>query len=230
MSELERDLQALGESLVFPPTPDIATAVARDLAPRTRSRWMRRLAPVAIAVAALGVGVTMAVPPARTAVLHFFGVGAVEIRFVDRLPAVKPGPLLPPGRRISARASPVSLLRSSLLGPPDALYSDGRQVTLVYGKPGSIRLLVTQIPYSGFTPSIAKKLAGMGTRADFVAVRSADGPAVWIEGQPHVVRFPGGPSRLAGNTLIWLRNGVTVRVEGALGRDRAVEIANSLHG
>ena len=170
----------------------------------------------------------MAVPPARTAVLHFFGVGAAEIRFVDRLPTVE-RVAAPLGPEIAPADSPLPLLRSRLLGKPDEVHVQGAAVTQVYGKPNGIRVLVTQIAGSGFDPSVGKKLAATGTRADFLIVRGADGPAVWIEGRPHVVRFPGASPRLAANTLIWLRRGVTVRVEGTLRRDQALRIANSLH-
>jgi hypothetical protein len=229
VSELERDLRAVGSTLVFPPTPDIASAVARDLVPRQRPLW-RRLAPIAVAVLALAIGVTMAVPPARAAVLRFFGVGAVHVRFVDKLPAVEQRTILPPGRELPRAEWPADLLRSPLLGQPDAVYADGGTITEVFGSPGAIRLLLTAIPSFPYAPDVVKKLAGAeGTRASFVAVRGATGAALWIEGRQHVVRFPGWPPRLARNTLVWVRGGVTLRIEGDLGREEAIRVADSLH-
>jgi hypothetical protein len=228
VSDLERDLRALGATLVLPPTPDIASAVARDLVLRPHPVW-RRLAPVAIAVLALAIGVTMAVPPARTAVLRFFGVGAVHVRFVDKLPAVAQRTIVPAGRELSREDWPEDLPRSPLLGQPDSVYADGGTITEVFGSPGAIRLLLTSIPSSPYAPDVVKKLAGVeGTQAVFVVVRGATGAALWIEGRKHTVRFPGWPPRLGGNTLVWVRGTVTLRIEGELGRDEAVRIANSL--
>ena len=86
-----------------------------------------------------------------------------------------------------------------------------------------------QIPYAGVSPEIVKKVATVsGTRTSFVTVAGASEPGLWIEGERHIVRFPGWPARLAGNTLVWVRGGATVRVEGSLSREQAVRIASSL--
>ena len=87
----------------------------------------------------------MAVPQARTAILRFFGIGAVRVEYVERLPAVEPGVPLALGTRIDAADSPLPVLRSELLGPPDGIYRSGRIVTLLWGSPRSVRLLVTEI-------------------------------------------------------------------------------------
>ena len=59
---------------------------------------------------------------------------------------------------------------------------------------------------------------------------------MWLEGGPHVVYFvaPDGSVRddqgwLAGNTLLVDRDGVTVRVEGALERDDAIDVVRAMH-
>src|SRR5919202_5784051 len=93
MPELERELRALAAQIAYPLTPDLAAAVRQRVQAQPRRRaWARPLA-VAIAVAAVAIGAAFAVPPARTAILRFFGIGAVRIHFVDRLPEVRPGPL-----------------------------------------------------------------------------------------------------------------------------------------
>ncbi|MDN5855293.1 MAG: hypothetical protein L0K86_21105, partial [Actinomycetia bacterium] len=58
--------------------------------------------------------------------------------------------------------------------------------------------------------------------------------ALWLD-EPHevVVLDSGGstyetPPRLAGTTLIWQRGVTTLRLEGSLGRQRALEIARSV--
>jgi hypothetical protein len=224
MSDLERDLRAVAEAIEFPPTPDLAPRIRQELRARPRSAWPRRLA-LAVAVAAVGLGAAFAVPPARTAILRFLGIGAVRIEFVDRLPAVH-RTRLTLGTRINPDAAPFPLLRSSLLGNADAAYYQRDVVTLLFGTPTKIRLLVSEIRDSGFNSSIGKKLGG-GTRVLFPPVRGATGPAVWLEGEPHAIRFPGGPVRLAANTLIWVQGDLTLRLEGALKLGDAVRIANS---
>lgn len=228
MSELERELRALGGAIAYPPTPDLGATVSRALTSRRRWPW-RAWATVAVALVALAIGVTLAVPPARTAVFRFFHIGAVHVRFVDRLPQVEEQKVVPPGERVSANQSPFPLLRSPLLGPPDAVYTDGATLTQVFGKPGAARLFIMQIPYAAPSPEIVKKVATVsGTRTSFVTVAGASEPGLWIEGERHIVRLPGWPARLAGNTLVWVRDGATVRVEGSLSREQAVRIASSL--
>ena len=167
-------------------------------------------------------------PDARTAIFRFFHVGSVNISFVERLPQVQPARPLDLGEPISPAEAPVGLLHSELLGAPDGIYRSGDIVTLLYGTPERVRLLVTQIPASGFTPSVGKKLAATGTHVEFVEIPESFGPGVWITGGPHLVTLPGGPARLASNTLIWQRGSLTVRVEGAETIAQATRIAESL--
>jgi hypothetical protein len=234
--ELERELRELGRALDFPPTPDLAASPAltaappRPLARRVRlpASPLRRRLLVAVALLALAVAVAFAVPPARSAILRFFGIGAVRVELVDRLPPVAPATPLELGEPIDPAAAPFPLLRSPVLGQPDAVYRAGNVVTLLYGSLGRPRLLVTLVRDGAFDPAVGKKLVGGGTRIAFVTVRGSSSPALWIEGTPHAVHLPGGPPRLAGNTLIWQRGELTVRLEGAQSRDEALEIADSL--
>jgi hypothetical protein len=227
MPDLERDLRDLAAAIDFPATPDLSTRVRGRLAERERVRWYRWIA-IAVAVAALAVAVGLAVPDARTAIFRFFHIGSVRITFVDRLPQVQPVGPLDLGEPISPAEAPVGMLHSELLGAPDAIYRSGDIVTLLYGTPERVRLLVTQIPASGFTPSVGKKLAATGTHVEFVEIPESFGPGVWITGGPHLVTLPGGPARLASNTLIWQRGRLTVRVEGAETIAQATRIAASL--
>ncbi len=225
MSELERELRALAAAIDFPPTPDVVSRVHGHLP--ARAVWPRRLA-LALAVTAVAVGAALAVPQARTAILRFLGVGEVRIEFVDHLPEVRPSAPLELGAPIDPADAPFPLLRSKLLGRPDGTYRSGSVVTQLYGTTQRVRLLVTEIAGSAFTPEVGKKLAAGGTRVEFVPVLGSTGPAVWIEGRPHVVRFSGGPLRLAADTLIWKHGGITVRLEGAPSLEDAVAIAGSL--
>ena len=227
MSELERELLDLAAAVDFPATPDIASRVREHLPERPRAIWPRPVVLVVV-IALLGVAAGLAVPQARTAILRFLGVGAVQIEFVDRLPEVPPVVPLELGTAIDPADAPFPLLRSQLLGDPDGVYRRGRVVTLLYGTPRRVRLLVTEIAESGFSPEIGKKLAATGTHVEFVQISGLASPGVWIEGRPHVVRFPGGPLRLAANTLIWTDGPLTLRLEGAPTLEQAVAIAETL--
>src|SRR5439155_16767330 len=90
MTELERALLALGGELEFPPTPDLAGAVRARL---QRRRWVRPLV-FAVAVGALAIGVAMAVPPARSAILKFFHIGSATVERVETLPPAQQRPLV----------------------------------------------------------------------------------------------------------------------------------------
>jgi hypothetical protein len=129
------------------------------------------------------------------------------------------------------------------LGPPDAVYLDrskGRQVALVWAPdqalpptvdPGVGAILMT---FDGTVDeAYYEKIIGSGTRLDPVTV---DGqPGYWISGAPHYFFYivPGGGPvddvrRWVGDALIWSDGAMTYRLETALGRDAAIEIAESL--
>jgi hypothetical protein len=255
MTELEQALVRLGADLAFPETPDVAASVRRRLGERPRRRALRmperRTLAVAFALLALAVGVAMAVPPARAAILEFFHLRGATVQRVETLPRV-------PNRIATALelGSPVpvvdgrprvkfpDLLVPDSLGPPDAAYYSGAvpggKVSLVYrareGLPAStftgVGVLVTEF-YGDLAPDLVKKVADQATRFEELTVRGHR--AFWLEGGPHVVIFrteQGGfgedEARLAGNTLLVEHGRVLVRIEGNLDRERAVAIAESL--
>lgn len=226
MPELDRDLRLLAGEIAFPETPDVAGSVRGRLPTRGPSPWPRRLVLVA-ALAGIAVIAGLAVSPARTAILRFFGIGAVRVEYVERLPAVAPGAPLALGARIDADEAPVSVLRSDLLGPPDGIYARGNVVTLLWGSPESVRVLVTEIAGAPIPPDVVKKLVGSTSSASFVSLAGSDESGVWIEGAPHVLFLPGAPPRLAANTLLWRRGALTLRLEGAASLDEAIRIAES---
>ena len=226
MPDLERELRGLGESIAFPPTPDLAASVRARLPERTSSLWPRRLVLVA-AVLGAAVVAGLAIPQARSAILRVFGIGAVRVEYVDKLPAVEPQAALDLGPAISAEHAPFRLLESSLLGEPDGVYASGNVVTQLYGSPDRVRLLVTQISGHGLRSDVVKKVVGTTTNADFVSIAGLSTQALWIEGAPHILSLPNAPDRLAANTLIWIQGNRTMRLEGAETLDEAVEIAQS---
>jgi hypothetical protein len=140
---------------------------------------------------------------------------------------VKPAAQLDLGTPITAKEAPFQPYESPLLGKPDGLYLAGNTVTLLYGSHDTVRLLVTQFGYPALKPEIVKKVVGPQTNTRVVTVGGSSDAAVWIEGAPHIVILPGTPERLAANTLIWTRDGRTLRLEGAATLDEALRIAES---
>jgi hypothetical protein len=243
MSELEQRLALLRDEVAWPPTPDLATAVATRIAseppPRRRAFALPALRPATVAlaalVAALAVAVTLAAAPGvRARIERWLGIGAVRVERVERLPATAPGRDLGLGTRTTLasarRAARVPVPTIGALGAPDAVYVDrpSGEASLVYraraGLPAAttgIGALLTMLP--GGDIGLVKKYLGGGTDVEGVDVDGAIG--VFISGEPHVVT---PPNRLAGNTLLWVRGDTTYRLETALGRDAALRAARSV--
>jgi len=128
------------------------------------------------------------------------------------------------------------------LGSPDEVYVDDEppsgRVTAVYAPgPGlprtsatGVGLLVTAFR-ARFDEEFVIKEAGPGTRVEQVSV--GGDPGYWVEGEPHTVVYVDGRGlnsdtlRLAGNTLLWERNGVTFRLEADISKEDALRIAAS---
>jgi hypothetical protein len=128
------------------------------------------------------------------------------------------------------------------IGPPDAAYIDaalGGQVTLVWASrpdlPDTIQPgvgLVMSVFRGSYDNSFLTKAVGSGTTVQLVMV---DGNrAFWLTGGPHFFFYssPSGqvfdPRRWVGDALLWADGSTTYRLESALGRDRTIEIAESL--
>ena len=244
MNGLGRELQTLAAWVEWPETPDVAPIVMERLAvpppPRVRRAARRTAIAVALALVATTLAV-LAVPPARTAVLDWLGVGGARIVRVDELPSLTPARDL---RVLGARTTLEAARAQAgfrFADPPDGetapdevRVARGLRVSYVWlGGGGDVRLLVTQFPGSVGDPALLKKLAGESTVVERLEV---DGDAaVWLEGGPHVALFlrPDGlvgeeRGWLAGNTLLVDRDGTTVRVEGAVERSDAVDLVRAM--
>jgi hypothetical protein len=246
MTDVEQRLAALRDDVAWPPTPDLATPVGARIAAESRRRraplLLRApaLRPIAVAalVALLAAAALLAASPGvRARVADWLGVGAVRVQRVERLPAVAPGARLDLGRRTTLaaarRASPLPVAVPAIrgLGAPDAVYVDRRPrtagVSLLYGprrglprtRQGAGALLTM---LAGGDVALVKKLLGSGAGVEPVDVSGAFGVFVAAD---HVLEPPG---RLAGNTVLWERDGVTYRLESALGRDAALRLARSV--
>lgn len=257
MSELrlETALADLGRSLRYPPTPDLATAVRARLERRpavvATTPRVRRLVLVAAATVTLLVGGLAALSPTvRAALLQVLTLPGVRIEVGDTAPPAEERPLgrgLDLGRRVTldearvAAGFPVAV--PDELGDPDEVYvqpsGDGGRVSLVWREgPGlprasstGVGVLLTEFRATAEEQFI-KKLIEIDVPVMAVDVDGA--PGYWVRG-PHPVQVldpRGRPMedvpRLAGNTLLWSSDGVTYRLESALGPGASLRIAESL--
>jgi len=229
MAELETALRALGRDVAFPPTPDMASAVRARL---ERPRFWRR--PVAIAVAVVvvaAIAAAFAVPQSRSAILDWLGLRNVSVVRVDKLPVVPANGRLDLGRRVTLEEA---RRRASWLrvpdSEPDSVWVNeslpGGKVSLLWGTPSNVRLLLTE--FTGRT--YIEKIIQGGTQVERVEIGDA---GAWFQGAHAVVfqdrdgRFRESHARLAGNTLVWQLGSVTLRLEGALTKDEALRIART---
>jgi hypothetical protein len=239
MSELELQLQDLAAAIEFPPTPDLATAVRTRLeaAPRRRWRPSRRVLVVALAVLTVAVAGVLAVPSARTAVLEWLGIRGVKLDFVEKLPPRAVSTDLDLGdvttfEQARRRAGFDVVAPPDDLGRPIVYFREppeGGMVSFLYGRPGSVRLLLSE--FRGEYRPFIHKMVRVTTR---VVPSRVDGePAVWLEGA-HFIEytdasgvFQSDSIRIAGHVLLWRHDGLTFRVEGAISRKHAIEIAEA---
>lgn len=236
MPDLELALRELGRELDFPPEPPLARVVGerlrRGVAPRPRLA-RRRLLALGLAVLAVAVAGAMAVPSVRSAVLDFFGIGAVEVERVETLPPVS-GDELSLGVRVSleeARAA-VSFEVAEPSAEVAGVYLDrslpGGRISFVLAGRRAVLM-----EFEGESVPLAQKSAGPGTRLTPVTVDGREG--AWISGAPHVVvfrdrdgQFRDERTRLAGNVLLWEGPAVTFRLEGMRSLAEALALARGV--
>jgi hypothetical protein len=237
--DLERELRALAAEIEWPATPITVLPLTPVVATPRHASWLRhaswprhaswrRHAILALAAATLAVAAAFAVPQSRGAILRFLRLGAVTVRFVDRLPAAQERPLSaglgPPVSAAEARAAlGAPLLLPRLAAPPPLHVRDG-VVSLLFLERGE-PVLLSEL--RGSDPVLLKKAVAGGSSVEGVRIGTESG--LWLSGAPHVYLFPGAPPRLAGNVLLWQRGTLTLRLEGRnLTRTAALELAQTL--
>jgi hypothetical protein len=246
--ELDRELLALRDDVAWPATPDLAAAVqARIVAAprpaRAQHAWLpRRLMPALVVVLVLLVafGALLAASPGVRATLRdWLGIGAVAVKRVDRLPDLSTARQLALGKRVTAAQAerhlghPVASVRA--LGAPDAIYAGDAvvpaEVSLVYvARPGlppgtaGIGALLDEI--QGDQLPFIEKLVDARVQIVQVDVNGARG--VFIAGRHALVLPDQLKPRLAGNTLLWVRDGITYRLETGLGVQAALRLGRSV--
>ena len=249
MTELELQLLALRDEVAWPPTPDLATAVQARVArePRERERrglraWLPgRLVPalVAVLVLLIALGAVLAASPSVRATLRdWLGIGSVRITRVQTLPDISPARQLELGRRATVAeanahlGSPIATVRA--LGRPAAIYVDDvppPRVSVVYAaRPGlppgvaGVGALLDEI--QGDATAFIEKFVAGGVPITPVRINGERG---YFIGSPHAVTLPDElRPRIAGNTVVWLHDAVTYRLETKLGRAAAVRLAETV--
>lgn len=238
MPELEARLRALATEVEWPPTPDLSSAVVRRVAQRqrrprrlTRPRRLAIALALALLVPAAGA---LAFPSARDDVLEWLGVKGATVTRAKDLPPAGGLRVEDLGRRVSLaeaeRAAGFPPAVPQALGAPREVRLDAATdtVTLVYDG-----LLVSQTP-GALRRELVEKV--VTPRSEVRALTVGGRRGVFIEGAPHYVLFerPDGTiaedrGRLAGDTLVYTRDGTLVRIEARrLSLERATEIARSM--
>jgi hypothetical protein len=236
--DLERRLRQLGFELAYPAEPDLVRAL-RPRLERGRPGWRRPLV-VAVALALLAFAIAFAVPPARSAILRFFDLGAVSVERVDTLPAARERPFAAGLGRPLALAEAERRVGFELLlpplghSPPTRVYVRGPHLiaTVLDVPVDGGRKPVLLVEIAGSDLGIAKKIVQKQT---LVAPTTVDGlQGLWIRG-PHVIAYaptPGGfeapVSRRSGNALVWQRGLLTLRLEGDLTEAQALRLARTI--
>lgn len=244
MRDLELQLRELGARWDAPPDPPMADTVVARLA--SASRPPRRTRPrrvvIALAGTALVAGSLAAIAPARNAILDFFDIGGVRV--VTTSPPTTPTatqPVAPhqlgsPLTLAQARAqAPFPLRVPGDLGEPEDVFvrtpPESGTYTMRWRSPGTGGdILLTQfrgtfIGQKSVDPSV--------TRIEPTSVGGSDG--FWLSGGPHTFgfidetgAFQTESARVVGDVLVWERDGITYRIEGAGTLDRAIDLASSL--
>jgi hypothetical protein len=220
----------------------VAERSADQVSARPARRWL-----LAAAVLLLIV-VLVALPGSRRTIARWFGVGSVRIDTVETVPAptatgadtgavIGPldlGPAVGADEAIAATGLPLPVATS--LGDPESFYLPGGPQIVARYDVGGRTVLVAVLAGSTDEPAFVKQV-GPG-QVTPVEVRGADGsvsPGSWIDGDPHAFAYIGAdgqagiePIRIAGDTLLWARDGATFRVEGARDLAEALEIAATM--
>ena len=211
---------------------------------RLPARPLPALAAILAALVVAGAALLAASPGVRADLRKLLGLGAVRVEVVRELPPLRAGSHVDLGTRVTAAEARLNTGRTppaiGALGAPDALYLGAEPratLTAAYrprpGLPeafdGIAALLST---FRGDPFAFVQKLVASDTPVR--EVRVAGAPGLWIPGPHGVIVGDGGHAptelrpRLATSTLLWLRGGVTYRLEADLPLARALRLAASV--
>lgn len=252
---LERRLADLAGEVEFPPTPEIAEVIRSrvEVEGARRRTWpgpARRTLGIALGMLLVAGATAYAASPAfRDAVRDLLGIGTVRIDRVEQLPPVPERGQLDLGEPVSldeatrrAGFAPLVPSVSALLRTPDGVHvrkADGIAIISLTWDPDANfpefaqtgpGLLLSEFPARLDHPIFRKQI----TDTRVVPVRIGGELGYWLHGAEHVLAYRGGGGRfateprLAGNTLVWQREALTLRLEGKIPRAKALRIARSL--
>jgi hypothetical protein len=211
-----------------------------DESRRSRVRTLLAVAAIVVVIA----GALVAIAPARRAIADWLGIGAVEVRRVDRPLPNGPGTHTVPGSASSApagRATPDLAAAQRLVQFRIALSHDAAAGALAGADvdrrvPGGLVVLrypgftLVEIASRGGVPVIGK-FVEPGVRVDPATV--GRDPGLWVAGAHQITyldrsgRLQNDTVRRSGPVLVWTRGDVTYRIEG-LDRQAAQRIAVSV--
>ena len=243
------ELEDLGRRLTaIDPTTSTSSPArsTRSNGPNARTRHWRRVTVWLRPWPRRSRSLVLVIPPARHAVADLFGIGGERITRTSSLPS-NLGTRFDLGRSIDVddarRNAPAPIATPDRIGAPDAAFA-GRPAggTSFVWEPSAqlprvfdsdIGLLLTEFPGRARPRTVREggaarhdDRAGHGRRC-----RRATGSATACTSSSISTR-DGKPqpdtARLAANTLLWERDGVTYRLESALDRDAALALARQL--
>lgn len=243
---LELALLDLRDRIDWPVGADLSTEVlARLKRPlRPRRRW---LAP---ALAALALLVVLLIsPPGREAIAWLLDIAGIRVEFEEVTVPTESPRVLVIGEEVSLAQAQVSVdfpvRLPGNLPAPDSIQivswgGAGKQAAFQWSASdrlpemfdSGVGLLIVQFAAT-VSEELLTKNATEATTVEHVTVQGF--PGYFLSGAPHTVFFEDRDEvifedsvRLAANVLIWEADGITYRIESALGLEETLEIAESL--
>jgi hypothetical protein len=223
VADLERQLRELGGEIAYPRTPNIARAVRARIRPQPAWRSWRVLLAAAAVVLIAVAGAVAINPDARRTVAGYLGFPGFQIKKVKVLPSPSPSPSPLYGTRAVTLEEARRLAGFTVLvpGSPEQV----RSVAIDDRPPGGeVELdlaggaIVTQVK-GGIDTGFFQKMVGGNGQVTEVSVAGSTG--YWATGVQMFFyvdatgQYRNDELRRSGDTLIFLRKGVLVRIEGA---------------
>lgn len=236
-------------------SPGVVEAINTDASPADGGgRWLVGAGkPILVGVVLVLLAAIGLVAPVRDAAAAVLELVGIDIRQADEgatPPAASPpvdgelGTQVPVADISKVAGFSVPQPRTATLGEPDEAYlldgGDHQAVTLVWRQREGIpvasasgaSILLTVFQGGPPEPEFLQKILFQGSRAQQVSV---DGElAVFVDGPQTVLYLSSdgdvqeAQSRLSANSLIWQHDGLTFRLESALGQGASVDIARSV--
>ncbi|HKZ19160.1 MAG TPA: hypothetical protein VJQ57_03520 [Acidimicrobiia bacterium] len=241
---LQAALTSLADEIDWPDGSDLTLRVAGQIRPRPSfyRRWL------AFGTAVLVAFLLLLSAPGQEAVAWLLRVAGIRVELVEsEVPTGPPISLVGGVDSSLAEAEEelgFNLRRPRLLGPPESVqllrWGGGQQVAMIWSESDDlpevfdtgVGLLLVQFE-AKVEQELLLKQASDATRIQPVRINGDLG--YFLSEAPHTVFFESKDGlitddqvRLTGNVLVWMSDGVTYRIESALGLVDSVEIAESL--